>query len=85
MVGENIKSGKSLNMKKRPFVNPKLNNNYVEKIAWNRLSIEKRLERGLDWGYEMERIHQRLFGKIIKLQKLQEDLRAQKSIRKGER
>jgi hypothetical protein len=72
-------------MKKGPFANPRLSNNYVEKVAWNRLCVEKRLERGLDWGHEMERIHQKLFGKTIKLQKLQKDLQTQKVTLKVER
>ncbi len=72
-------------MKKRPFVNPKLSNNYVEKIAWRRFSIEERLERGLDWGCEVEHIHQKLFGKTIKLQRLREDLQIQKSVYKVRR
>ena len=41
-----------------------------EKIAWRRLSIKERLERGLDWGHEIEYIHQKLFGKAKKLSKL---------------
>ena len=68
-------------MEKMPFLNPKLSNNNIEKISWRRLSIEKRLERGLDWGYEIEHIHQKLFGKSIKLRKLKEDLQAQKPTR----
>ena len=70
-------------MKKSPFANLKLDNNNIEKIAWRRLSIKERLERGLDWGHEIEYIHQKLFGKAKKLSKLQEDLRTQKANRQA--
>ena len=66
-------------MKSLNFGNRKLDNNGVEKIAWRRLSIKQRLEKGLSWGYEMEHIHQKLFGKTIKLRKLRTDLEIHKA------
>ena len=66
-------------MKIPSFGNSKLDNNSVEKIAWRRLPIKERLEKGLSWGYEMEHIHQKLFGKTIKLRKLRSDLEVHKA------
>ena len=66
-------------MKTSSFGNRKLDNNNVEKMAWHRLPVKERLEKGLSWGCEMEHIHQKLIGKIIKLRKLRSDLEVHKT------
>jgi len=62
-------------MRKSPFGNPKLDDNNIEKIAWQKLPIKKRLEEALSLGKEIEWIHQKIYGKIIKIQKIKEDLK----------
>lgn len=62
-------------MEKSPFGNQKLDDNNIEKIAWQKLPIKKRLEEALSWGREIEEIHQKIYGKIIKAQKIKEDLK----------
>lgn len=62
-------------MRKSPFGNQKLDNNNIEKIAMQKLSIKQRLEQALSWGKEIEWLHQKLYGKIIKIQKIKEDLK----------
>lgn len=62
-------------MKNSPFGNRKLDNNNIEKIAWQKLSIKDRFEQALSWGKEIEWLHQKLYGKTIKLQKIREDLK----------
>ncbi|PIZ15361.1 hypothetical protein COY51_05450 [Candidatus Desantisbacteria bacterium CG_4_10_14_0_8_um_filter_39_17] len=59
---------------KSVFGNQKLDNNNIEKIAWQKFPIKKRLEEALSWGKEMEWLHQKLYGKIIKIQKIKKDL-----------
>lgn len=65
-------------MKKSPFGNQKLDNNNIEKLAWQKLPIEKRLEQALFWGKEIEWIHQKLYGKVIKIQRIKQDLKNSK-------
>ena len=62
-------------MKSSPFKNPKLDNNNIEKIYWQKISVKERFEQALSWGKEMEWLHQKIFGKKIKLRKIKEDLK----------
>jgi len=58
-----------------PFRNIKLENHNIEKIAWEKLSVAKRLETALSWGKEIDWMHKKLYGEKLLLKRIREDFK----------